>query len=317
MLNRNAEALFWVGRYMERAENHARLIDVHYHIQHEGDFQEEGGKWERLIHSLGARADYMQQFDAYTEKDVLSFITLDRGYANSLFSCISQARGNLRTLREKLPSELWDMLNAFYLWLGEKQVDDILYESPHTFYKQIKERAAMFYGAQQSVMLRENEWHFMESGRYLERAENTLRILQSVIGAIREDQAPPYPYLLAVLKSVSGYQAFRKYYADGVSVAHIMEFLIRSAEFPRSVHFAFSQLEAHLEGVDRAEANLIGLGEKAIRQAGKIKADLACLEQDDMKLAVVQPLLDSLMLSCARLGGMMAAAFFHLEEATA
>ncbi|MFE5322403.1 alpha-E domain-containing protein [Paenibacillus sp. NPDC056579] len=314
MLNRNAEALFWVGRYIERAENHARLIDVHYHIQHEGDFDNEANKWERLIDTLGARTDYLQQFDLFTQKDVLSFITLDRGYTNSLFSCVSQARGNLRTLREKLPSELWEVLNAFYLWLGEKQVDDILQESPHPFYKQIKERSAMFYGVQQSVMPRENEWHFMESGRYLERAENTVRILQSVLGAIREDQAPAYPYLLAVLKSVSGYQTFRKYYADKVTVEPIMEFLIGNAEFPRSIQFSFERLEEHMGQMELASFDLNGPRDKAIRQAGKLKADLACLEREDMALPLVQPLLDGLMQSCGKLGRAMAAAFFHLEE---
>jgi uncharacterized alpha-E superfamily protein len=91
MLNRNAEALFWIGRYMERAENHARLVDVHYHIQHEGDFAHEEHKWSRLVDAFGARGDYLQQFEQFTERDVISFITLDRGYGNSLFSCVSLA----------------------------------------------------------------------------------------------------------------------------------------------------------------------------------------------------------------------------------
>ncbi|MEK8129143.1 alpha-E domain-containing protein [Paenibacillus filicis] len=316
MLNRNAEALFWVGRYMERAENHARLIDVHYHIQHEGDFDHEEHKWARLVDAFGARGDYTQQFEAFTQKDVLSFITLDRGYGNSLFCCISQGRSNLRTLREKLPSELWDVLNGFYLWLGDKKVDDIIAESPHLFFKQVKEKTATFYGIQQSVMLRENEWNFIEMGRCLERAENTARILQSVLSAIREDQAPAYPYLLAVLKSVSGYQAFRKFYADGVSVEHIMEFLIVNDFFPRSIHFTFSQLEKHLAGIE-ALRELRTPRERAIRQVSKVTAELACLEREDMALPKVQPLLDQVTRSCQSLGQVMASAFFRIGEASA
>ncbi|TBL72464.1 alpha-E domain-containing protein [Paenibacillus thalictri] len=315
MLNRNAEALFWVGRYMERAENHARLINVHYHIQHELDFDNAEFKWARLIDALGARAEYEAQFECFTQKDVLSFITLDRGYPNSLFSCVSQARTNLRTLREKLPSELWESLNAFYLWLGEKQVDDILTESPNLFYKQIKERTAMFNGIQQSVMLRESEWHFMESGKYLERSENTVRILQSVMNAIDEDQATPYPYLVAVLKSVSSYQAFRKYYADGVSVEHIFEFLIGNSLFPRSIHYSFTHLARHLEEIDSASPP--SRKEKVCRQAGKIKAELACLERDDMSIPQVSTLLEGLLSDCGKLGRTMAANFFQLEGATA
>ncbi|TDF92134.1 alpha-E domain-containing protein [Paenibacillus piri] len=319
MLNRNAEALFWLGRYVERAENHARLIDVHYHIQQEADFLHAEHKWARLIDALGARAAYEQQFEAFTEKDVLSFITLDRGYANSLFSCISQARNNLRTLREKLPSELWDVLNAFYLWLGDKQVDDILQESPNAFYRQIKERMAMFLGVGHSVMPRQNEWHFMESGRFLERAENTVRILHSVAGTLQEarDISTPYPNMLAVLKSVSGYQAFRRLYGDGVLVEPIMEFMIRNESFPRSVQFSFFALETHLKGIELDAKDHRLPHEKAIRQAGKVKAELACLEQDELGGEQVTALLEHLTVSCQKLGKTMAAAFFQLEGATA
>ncbi|OXM83214.1 alpha-E domain-containing protein [Paenibacillus rigui] len=317
MLNRNAEALFWVGRYAERAENHARLIDVHYHIQQDADFKHEEHKWARLIDALGARDAYEQQFEAFTEKDVLSFITLDRGYANSLFSCVSQARNNLRTLREKLPSEMWDMMNSFYLWLGEKQVDDILRESPHGFYRQIKERMSMFQGVEHSVMVRHNEWHFIEGGRFLERAENTVRILQSVSRTLIEAQATPYPNMLAVLKSVSGYQAFRRFYADGMSVEHIMEFMIGSESFPRSVHFSFRALEEHLRGIELQSTEYHLPHEKAIRQAGKVKAELACMEREDFSPAQVGSMLEHLNASCQRLGRTMAAAFFQIEEVSA
>ncbi|MEK3912402.1 alpha-E domain-containing protein [Paenibacillus sp. FSL H7-0331] len=314
MLNRNAEALFWVGRYVERAENHARLIDVHYHIQQTADFQDEEHKWARLIDALGARYAYEQQFEAFTERDVLSFITLDRGYPNSLFSCVAHSRNNLRTLREKLPSEMWDVLNAFYLWLGEKQVDDIMKDSPHVFYRQIKERMAMFQGVEHSVMQRQNEWHFIESGRLLERTENTVRILQSVTGTLSVEATSPYPSMLAVLKSVSGYQAFRRFYADGMSERHIMEFMINSVSFPRSIQFSFTELEKHLKGIQLEGHGQHLPHEKAVRQVGKLKAELACLDDEDFVPERVSAILDHLTSSCLGLGGTMAAAFFQLEE---
>ncbi|WP_127581267.1 alpha-E domain-containing protein [Paenibacillus koleovorans] len=317
MLNRNAEALFWVGRYMERAENHARLIDVHYHIQQEGDYERKEQKWERLIQALGAEYDYSRLYGTYSQKDVLTFITLSRDYSNSLFSCVSQARGNLRTLREKLPSEMWEVMNSFYLWLGAKQPDDLLAEGPHSFYKAVKERSGMFYGVQQSVMLREDEWYFMESGKYLERAENTVRILHSVIQAILEDQAPPYLYLLTVLKSVSGYQAFRKYYADAVSVEHLMEFLIGSPQFPRSIQFAFTRLEECLARIEFALSDSPLPKERSIRLASRVKAELDCLEKGQMTLPYVRPLLDEMVLACQKLGKTIECSFFTLEGATA
>ncbi|MDF2921892.1 MAG: hypothetical protein K0R57_806 [Paenibacillaceae bacterium] len=317
MLNRNAEALFWIGRYMERAENHARLIDVHYHLHHSNDLTGEEHKWERLINALGAQAEYSKQMDRYTELDVLSFIILDRGYENSLFSCISKARSNLKTMREMLPSEMWEMLNSFYLSLGEKQPGDLQLETPNLFFRHIKERVDSFQGLQHSVMLREGEWHFIESGRMLERAENTVRILKSVVMAISEDHAFPYPYLLAVLKSVSGYQAFRKYYADSVSIAPILEFMMTHATFPRSVYFAFSQLEEHLRGIRQSGQLSSADQERAIRHAGKIKAELGCLAREDFHLDQLELLIDFLTESCLTIGKLMSDTFFRIEEASA
>ncbi|KGE16937.1 alpha-E domain-containing protein [Paenibacillus wynnii] len=317
MLNRNAEALFWIGRYIERAENHARLIDVHYHIQQEEDFQEEGNKWSRLIDALGVRQEYMQQFENFSEGDVLSFITLDLGNSNSIFSCVHQARNNLRTLRQHLPSELWDIANSFNLWLGECSVADIM-KGPHQFYRQIKDRAAMFLGTEQSVMLRGNEWHFIESGRFLERAENTTRILQAVTSSCKDKDYPGiYIQLQAVLKSVSGYQAFRYYYADAFAPEGILEFLIANSSFPRSVRFSFHKLEEHLAKLELDSSEKGSGHEKVIRQAGKIKADLDYMEKEDMSEDSVEEVLKSLMESCLRLGKTMEGAFFRREGISA
>ncbi|MEK5032510.1 alpha-E domain-containing protein [Paenibacillus sp. FSL R7-0302] len=313
MLNRNAEALFWIGRYIERAENHARLIDVHYHIQQEEDYQEEGHKWSRLIDALGVRNEYLRQFESFSEQDVLSFITLDMGNTNSLFSCVHQARNNLRTLRQHLPSELWDIINGFNLWLGEQSVTDIM-RGPHQFYQQVKERAAMFLGAEQSVMLRGNEWHFIESGRFLERAENTTRILQTVTVSCKSKAINSiYTQLQAVLKSVSGYQSFRRYYADDMSPECILEFLIVNPLFPRSIRFSFHKLEEHLAKLELDSSEKGSGHEKVIRQAGKIKAELDYMEKEEMSGDLTLDVLESLMISCQRLGRTMDGAFFRRE----
>ncbi|WP_310550047.1 alpha-E domain-containing protein [Paenibacillus glufosinatiresistens] len=313
MLNRNAEALFWIGRYMERAENHARLIDVHYHIQQEEDFTEEGSRWSRLIDALGARSDYLKQFDSFSEGDVLAFITLDLGNANSIFSCVHQARNNLRTLRQQLPSELWDIANSFNLWLEERSVADIM-NGPHAFYQEVKERAATFMGAEMSVMLRGNEWRMIESGRFLERAENTVRILTDVTGYCGgKDPNAIYPRLQAVLKSVSGYQAFRKYYADAVSSECILEFLIMNGAFPRSVRYAFRMLEEHLNGLELETEGRSAGSERVIRQTGKLRAQLDYMEKEDLEPERVDGVLAAMMNAIARLGRTVEGAFFRHE----
>lgn len=313
MQNRNAEALFWIGRYMERAENHARLIDVHYHLQQEGDEVSEEAKWSRLIDALGAREEYLRHYETFNEEDVLYFLTLDLRHVNSLYSCVHQARSNMRRLRQQLPSELWDVVSSFDLWLSEQQVSDIL-NQPHAFYSHIKEASATFLGAEQSVMPRENEWHFVESGRFLERAENTVRIiLQAVTIAMLKAPTAVYSILQAVLKSVSGYQAFRRIYADGLSANAIMEFLISNASFPRSVSFAFHALESHPCALEVKAGEKLPGREKVIRQTSKIRAELDYLEGEELSIDEAVQLLESLMEACEKVGKVMDGAFFRCK----
>ncbi|WP_219835965.1 alpha-E domain-containing protein [Paenibacillus sp. R14(2021)] len=333
MLNRNAEALFWIGRYMERAENHARLIDVHFHLQAEDTLaipRSDGGtikqtlcKWGRIVDALGSRSSYEQQYGSYTEQDVVHYITLDRDNANSLVTCVNHARDNVRTLREKLPSELWDVTNGFYLWLREKQAGDLTHESPHQFFSRIKEWTSLFHGITQSVMPRENEWHFIECGRYLERTENTLRIMQSAImtrslsPSEEGDNFEIYPYLQAVLRSVSGYQTFRRYYADGVSPDAIIEFLVLNEVFPRSVHFSLHELDAHLRGIELQEKQLRSAHDRIIRQVVKLKAELACLEREDLQMDPEGKVTGHLLQAAGQLGAAFAQTFFRFGEVSA
>lgn len=318
MLNRNAEALFWMGRYLERAENHARLIDVYYHFTHDGQEADGSARAARIIDALGARQDYETLHPDMQEDAALFFITLDRTYANSLFSCISQARNNLRTLREKLPSELWDALNGTYLWLLDAAPSNLLADSPHHFYKQVKDRISVFWGVQHSVMMRENEWHLIGSGRYLERAENVVRILRSVTstsGSNGEDAA--YPYWLALLRSVSGYQSFRRHYADNFAAEPIMEFLMTNLAFPRSVHYAISHLEQHVKRLDPGDPAQDALRKKIMRMAEKLRTEIACLEREDFAAGKIDELLAGISQSCMKIGALIAESFFRREEATA
>jgi len=324
MLNRNAEAIFWVGRYLERAENHARLIDVYYHSTHDGDDAEGRARAARIIDALGARRDYEGRFPELGEETALHFITLDRTYPNSVFSCIGQARNNLRTLREILPTELWDALNGMYLWMQEEEPVRLLSESPHHFYRKVRDFIAAFWGTQQSVMQRGNEWHLMESGKYLERAENVVRILRSVSFSSGPGDPTDYPYWLALLRSVSGYQAYRRQYADEFAREPILEFLLTDPAFPRSVFFAVGQLEQHLKSLDPGEDGP-GTGAapgKILRRAAKLRADIACLEREDFAAAGEVPggidgLLSGISQACMRLGESVAESFFRREEATA
>lgn len=317
MLNRTAESLFWIGRYMERAENHARLIDVYYHIQQEefaeinnNDAEPNGDKWKRIVEALGSKAAFEQIYGQYNEQTVLFYITLDRDNSNSLVSCISYARNNLRTLREQAPIELWEVLNSFYLWLKEQREDGLLKETPHQFLSHIKQWCHMFYGCAHSVMIRQNEWHFMECGRYLERAENTLRILRTVQSALVTSSNESYVYLQGVLQSMSGYQAYRRIYADRLTAKLIWEFVIFNPVFPRSVHFAFRQLIEHIRSLELTEQQLKLAHDRIVKQISKIVAELDCIESSELNSEAKDELTIRLLNHCLWIGGELGKSFF-------
>lgn len=327
MLNRTAEALFWIGRYLERAENHARLIDVYYHSQQDEYLKSEelaadqhSDKWKRMVEALGSRASFEQVYGQYKEQTVFFYITLDRDNPNSLVSCINHARDNLRTLREQAPTEMWEVLNGFYLWLREQRSDGVLKESPHQFLSQIKNWCNMFYGCAYSVMPRQNEWYFIECGRYLERAENTLRILHAVqpsLAANAASSSESYMYLQAVLKSMSGYQAYRRIYADSISVERILEFVILNPIFPRSVHYAFHQLIEHIRSLELNDKSLKIAHERIVRQISKLIAELDCIEVAELTCETKDELTNRLLQSCSWIGSELGKTFFLVGEVSA
>lgn len=317
MLNRKAETLFWLGRYMERVENHARLIDVNYHMRHElKDSQESGSLvWEKLIQAVGDYSVFLKQNKQATETDVLYFMTFERKHSNSIFSCVSQARDNARTIKEGIPGESWDIINAFYIWLKEQDITSIRELSPYVFYQKIKEWVALFHGSLESTMLRSNEWHFIQLGKYMERAENTVRILQVIYRSYMQDASKftdhdNYQRMIAVLKSVSAYEAYRKICANEFHIEKIVQFLMLNFVFPRSINFSLVSIETHLKNI-RRDLEYTMLSDQAIRFAVKTRANLAYMEWEDTGNEGLPKLLEEISLSCNQLGEVISKTFFR------
>ncbi len=200
------DIFFWLGRYTERVDYHARLIDANFQ-----EYQESSGfeadrlpLWQRLMEMLGELQSYQTGHPEPGEKSILFFLTLDPDHANSIASCLNLARNNARAVRERIPGFVWEAINETYLWLRDKNISAIFEASPYLFYQHIKERIALFYGIADSSMLRRHEWHILQCGRYMERAENTVRILQMLVkcSEVCRDQVSPeqYQQLLTLLK---------------------------------------------------------------------------------------------------------------------
>lgn len=309
MLERIAESLFWIGRYTERAENHARLLDVYYHLREEGSGEAEA-VWKRIADAIGDCKLYEERYKTYQERDVVYFLTLDMTQTNSILSCVYHARDNLRKIREQLPSELWNLLNSFYLWLKGVEIEEVLRVSPHRFFQRLKEGLAAFQGTTVSIALRDQSWHMLESGRHLERSENVVRLLQSVSQAAPEQYKSSYAYTMAVLKSVGGYEAFRRLDLEEFSLEEVARFLVLQESFPRSIHFALASFEQHLKAM-RRENNKSGSAlERMIRSAGKARSELGWLDRNDITLETLNTVLLQLLSANQQLGEAVAKYFF-------
>jgi len=280
MLSRIAESLYWIGRYVERAEDTARITDVNYHHTLEMGASPEARErrrqhWESLIVIVGEAPRFFTMHDRADEETVPPYLTFATENPHSIVSCVAHARENARTMRHQIASEMWEVLNRFHLELqrlGEFGETPVSAENVHLFYRSIKEFSHLFQGITDSTMPREEGWYFLQAGKFLERAEKTARALDvkyhllTMEEGLRtkdlelSDESPPlspqslvlspvpgdWDQWLAVLRSLSAYEAYHKIYRSTVRPRSVIEMLTLSPIFPRSIRFAIGEVDAAL-----------------------------------------------------------------------
>lgn len=302
MMNRTAEALFWIGRYMERAENHTRLMNVNYHMRQILIENEKECNWERLISSIGDIHLFRDLFEQANEETALQFLTFASMNENSLFACVSNARNNVRTLRQLLPSEVWESMNGFYLWLQEQNITKMMAQSPYFFFQRVNEWLSIFNGTADSTMVRDHTWHFIQAGKFFERAENSMRVLDSFYLYCTKDSSSfthqaNYNRFIILLKSAGGYEAFRKVYADNVTFAKVIEFLISDPTFPHSVKFSLASMETYLTSIKQQDYQFHILAEKAtdfVKEVDKNMSNLHADQNNSKSLKLIHEMLESI-----------------------
>jgi len=328
MLSRHAASAFWIGRYMERAESTARMIDVHYHFGLESPLVGEALRWSSILAISGQAEQFERHYARQDERSIVHFFAFDQDNPSSIYSCIRSAREGARSIRDQISSEMWECLNRYYLDFQAWDVDRVLSNSPFAFFQKVKDGSHLFQGITSRTLMVGEVRDFYDTGRFLERADQTTRILdvkyhdllpryastgtrESASGqlAIADQTSVGGPVdvhgWIAVLKSVGAFEAFSKTYRQGVTPARVAQFLILNPQFPASVRFSVGRVDRCLRHIS-GNRDLAPLNE-AERTVGKLFNDLNFARAEDIVAGGLHEFLQDVQDRCYDIGN----AIFH------
>lgn len=252
MLSRVADSIYWMARYVERAENIARFMDVTLNLILDQPSNQQQ-QWKPLIDTTGDGDMFEEKYGDATAENVIKFLTFDPDYPHSILSCLSAARENARTVREAISSTTWEELNDFYHFVKNSRPSDELVTGASDYFTKIRQYSHLFNGTLDATMSRGQGWHFANLGRMLERADKTSRILDVKYFTLLpklEDVGTTIDDLQwsAVLRSVGGFEMYRKRY-HSITIHRVVEFLVLDRVFPRSVNFCLIQADWSMHSI--------------------------------------------------------------------
>ncbi|MGD8367425.1 MAG: alpha-E domain-containing protein [Desulfobacterales bacterium] len=314
MLSRVANSIYWMCRYIERAENVARFISVNLNLLL--DLPSEKGKhWEPVVMTTGDQKRFEEHHPSYNQDAVIQFLTFDRQYPNAIVSCLAAARENARSIREIISSEMWEHLNTFYLELTEHGSRRMAQEDPHRFFKIIQMRSHLFTGLMDSTMSHGEAWNFARIGMMIERADKTSRILD-----VKYFMLLPSAELVnspidniqwtAVLKSASAFEMFRKTHHQ-ITPRNVADFLIFDSQFPRSIRHCISKAQICLHRI--TDAPLGSARNRAEKRLGRLKADLDYTDIDEVIEKGMHESMDRLQTRLNEVDEAIGTTFFNLQ----
>jgi uncharacterized alpha-E superfamily protein len=303
MLSRIAESLYWVGRYAERAEDIARILDVHLHHILEDPWVDEEVECRTLLGIMGIPSP-PGDLDAARVVEILAFSASD---TCSIIGSLTAARDNARGARDAISSEMWECLNATYHALSAQQTPEAG-PGPHRFFRFVKERAAILAGLADSTMSRDDGWRFLVLGRSLERTDMTTRLLLASISS-----GSGSPEWVNTLRSCSAYEAFLRTYRSPVEASPVVEFLLLDRLFPRSAFHALGMAQQCLSELGPISGRA-GTEDEARRILGLARTELEFRRVDEL-VADLPAHLQRLQAACADAGNAVARRFFRQTAA--
>ena len=287
MLSRTADHLFWMSRYTERAENTARMLDVNYQtsLLPQSTAVAQLG-WEGLLSISELKVPYAVKYgDSINRRDVMDFMVRDEKNSSSIISCLQNARENARAVRGTLTTEMWETQNQTYLEVTRMLRQGDFERNPGQFFEWVKFRSHLSRGVTLGTLLQDEAFHFLRLGTFLERADNTARLVDVKFHAVQSDSAGAgsdsdqeydFYHWSAILRSVSAFEVYRKVYRDVVKPERVAELLILRADMPRSLLACLNEVMSNLAMVTSDASS------ETLRCAGKLRADLRYARIDEI-----------------------------------
>ena len=296
MLSRTADHLFWMARYMERAENTARMLDVNYQtslLPQSADAAEKG--WRGLLGISELTGDFEARYGAVTPRSVMEYMVSDPNNGSSIRNCLQAARENARAVRGTLTTEVWETQNQTWLEFQRMVKDGAFLRDPGTAFEWVKFRSHLSRGVTVGTMLQDEAFHFLRIGSFLERADNTARLLDVKFHAVKteftgvplfmadggsmgqsqgegtdgaEDIEYDFYHWSAILRSVSAFEVYRKVYRNVIRPEKVAELLILRPDMPRSLAACTQEMLSNLTMVANGQSS------ETLRRAGRLRADL-------------------------------------------
>jgi uncharacterized alpha-E superfamily protein len=309
MLSRVAESLYWMSRYIERAEDLTRLLAVNFNALLDAHPSEAQAGWQSLVRITGDEAAFAKTGNEANAQTVTKFLLWEPLNANSVTACLSLARENARSVREQISTEMWEAINRLYFLTRNPERMDVL-TNPAEFFGQVRDRTQAFQGITTVTMSHDEPYEFIKLGLCLERADKTIRILDAKYVSLnhaQEESAETSLQLIALLRSCSAFEPYRRASAGLISVEHVAEYLLLDRQFPRAVLFCLNVCQRTLDsiGIDPNKSD------PPHRTLGRLSADLEYLNIHEVLGANMDPFLTRLLHQLNSVGDDIARTYFN------
>jgi len=311
MLSRVASSIYWLNRYVERAENYARFIEVNLNLNLDLP-RGTAEQWEPLVAITGDHESFEDRYKKATKENVIQFLTADSENPNSILSCLLAARENGRSVREIISTDMWEQVNRFYLMVRDAVSSGLSSHNLHTFLVDVKAASHLLLGITDATMSHGEGWHFARLGRLLERADKTSRILDVKYFILLPTAAgvgTPFDIIQwsALLKSASALEMYAKRYGR-IAPNDVTEFLILDPTFPRSIRYCLIKGEDSLRAISGSErGSYENLAEKRL---GRLRAELDFADIEDCVTDGLHEFVDRFQAQLNRVGDAIFETFF-------